>query len=242
VLVEPVFRTPGAESSAAIYFGSECNGAFAEYACVPARHAHAIDSTLTDTELASFPCSYSAAENMIERAGVRAGQSVVVTGSSGGVGSAAVQLVRRRGATVIAIAAAEKADEVRALGASRVLPRDADIGSILDRETVDAVIDSVGGPGFPTLLNILKRGGRYAVVGAIAGPIVELDLRTLYLKDLALLGCTVLEPQVFSNLVGYIERGEIRPLVSKTYPLREIAMAQREFLKKRHTGKIVLTI
>ena len=81
---------------------------------------------------------------------------------------------------------------------------------------------------------------RYAVAGAIAGPIVDLDLRTLYLKDLSLFGCTVLGNWVFAELVGHIATGRIRPLVSATYPLREIASAQADFLTKRHVGKIVL--
>jgi NADPH:quinone reductase-like Zn-dependent oxidoreductase len=70
-----------------------------------------------------------------------------------------------------------------------------------------------------SFLQVLRRGGRYAAAGAIAGPIVELDLRTLYLTDLRLLGCTIPEPGVFKDLVGYIERGEIRPLIARTYPL-----------------------
>jgi NADPH:quinone reductase-like Zn-dependent oxidoreductase len=105
---------------------------------------------------------------------------------------------------------------------------------------VDVVIDVAGGPPFPQLLDLLRRGGRYAVAGAIAGPIVELDLRTLYLKDLRLLGCTILEPEVFGNLVRYIERGEIKPVVASIHPLDAIVDAQKEFLTKRHTGKIVL--
>jgi NADPH:quinone reductase-like Zn-dependent oxidoreductase len=70
---------------------------------------------------------------------------------------------------------------------------------------------------------------------------VTLDLRTLYLKDLRLLGCTIAEPEIFGALVGYVERGEIRPVLAKTYRLRDIAEAQRDFLAKRHSGKIVLT-
>ena len=97
-----------------------------------------------------------------------------------------------------------------------------------------------GGPQWPRLLDLLKRGGRYAVSGAIAGPIVELDLRTLYLKDLRLLGCTILEPQVFGNLIGYIERGEIKPVLAKTFPLKDIVRAQQEFLGKGFVGKLVL--
>ena len=86
----------------------------------------------------------------------------------------------------------------------------------------------------------LRRGGRYATAGAIAGPLVELDVRTLYLKDLTLFGCTFQQDEVFENLVSYIERGEIRPLVAKTFPLSEIRQAQTEFLAKAFTGKLVL--
>jgi NADPH:quinone reductase-like Zn-dependent oxidoreductase len=100
----------------------------------------------------------------------------------------------------------------------------------------------VGGPSVPDLLDSLKRGGRYGVSGAIAGPRFELDLRTLYLKDLRMIGCTVLEPEVFPNLIAYVEAGEVRPAIAATYPLFEIAAAQAAFLDKRHVGKIVLTI
>ena len=234
VLVEPVFR--GASRFEAVYFGSEVDGGFAQYARVPAAHAHAIETALTDIELASFPCAYSAAENMLTRTALAAGELVLITGASGGVGSAAVQLAKRRGAEITALASPEKTEAVRALGAAQVLPRDASF----DPETFDVIIDVAGGAGFPALLGALKRGGRYGVAGAISGPIAELDLRTLYLKDLTLYGCTILEPHVFPNLVGYIERGEIRPVVAATYPLSEIVEAQRAFLTKQHVGKIVL--
>lgn len=224
------------------YFGSERNGAFAEFATVPAPNAHPITSPLSDVELASFPCSYSTAENLLARGGVRADETVLVTGGSGGVGSAAVQLARTRGATVIAIARPDKAAAVQRLGADRVLAREADLRAELGRDSVDVVVDVVGGPQFPSLLDVLRRFGRYVVAGAIAGPSVDLDLRTLYLKDLKLIGCTNLEPQVFADLVGYIERGAIRPVVSATYPLAEIAAAQTAFLSKAHVGKIVLTL
>jgi NADPH:quinone reductase-like Zn-dependent oxidoreductase len=241
VLVEPAFRAAGEPDHYHVaYFGSERDGAFAEFTCVPAAFAHRIKSPLTDVELASFPCAYSAAENMLTRSAVIAGETVLVTGASGGVGSAAVQLARRRRATVVAVAAAPKTSQVAALGAARVVPREADLVATLGPESVDAVVDVAGGPHFPQLLTLLKRGGRYATAGAIAGPIVELDLRTLYLKDLRLLGCTVLGAEVFTNLVRYIERGEIKPLVAKTYPLSEIVAAQQDFLSKRHVGKIVL--
>lgn len=238
VLVEPVFR--GTEPYDVSYFGSEVDGAFADYACVPAAHAFRIDSDLSDAELASFPCAYSAAENMLTRIGLAPGERVLITGASGGVGSAAVQLAKRRGADVTAMAGAGKADAVKALGANQVIARDADLSTLFGDGHFDAAVDVVGGAQFGAILNALKRGGRYGVAGAISGPIVDLDLRTLYLKDLRLMGCTVLEREVFPNLIGYIERGEIRPLVAATYPLSEIVAAQRDFLTKRHAGKIVL--
>ena len=238
VLVEPVFR--GAGQFDAIYFGSEVDGAFADYARVPSAHAHRIESSLSDVELASFPCAYSAAENMLTRIALAKGEHVLITGASGGVGSAAVQLAKRRGAKVTAMAGSDKTDAVRALGADHVIPRDADLAALFRPEHFDAAVDIVGGAGFASILNCLKRGGRYGVAGAISGPIVDLDLRTLYLKDLRLLGCTILEPEVFPNLIGYIKRGEIEPLVAATFPLAGIVAAQEAFLTKRHVGKIVL--
>ena len=240
ILVEPVFRNDDASLADAVYFGSERDGAFAEYTVVPSVFAHTITSDLSDAELASFPCAYSAAENMLTRAGVSVGETVLITGASGGVGSAAVQLAKRRGAHVIAVVGKDKTEAIYALGANRAVDRGADLPAALGGESVDVVIDVIGGPHFAGLLSVLKRGGRYAVAGAIAGPSVTLDLRTLYLKDLRLIGCTVLDPQVFSNLVSYIERGEIKALLAATYPLSEIVAAQAMFLEKKHVGKIVL--
>lgn len=241
VLVEPCLRIyPDATEGVCQFFGSECDGAFAQYTKVASEHAHRIDSDLGDVDLASFPCAYSTAENMLTRANVREGETVLVTGASGGVGSAAVQLAKRRGARIVAVASAAKAADVRGLGAESVIPRGSDPLPALGREAVDVVIDLVAGPDWPHLLEVLKSGGRYAVSGAIAGPLVQLDVRTLYLKDLSFFGCTVLEPEVFPNLIGIIERGEIRPVVAKTYELKNIVEAQQDFLTKKFTGKLVL--
>ena len=167
-------------------------------------------------------------------------ERVLVTGASGGVGSAAVQLAKRRGAHVVAIASATKAETLRAIGADEVVDRGADLVAAVGRDSIDAVIDLVAGPAWPAFLDVLRRGGRYATAGAIAGPLVELDVRTLYLKDLTFFGCTFQDEAVFENLVAYIERGEIRPLVAKTFALRDIRQAQEEFLAKAFVGKLVL--
>lgn len=164
---------------------------------------------------------------MLTRANLQAGETILVTGASGGVGSATVQLARARGATVIAITSPAKMDALTALGAERTLARDADL---------------VAGPNWPRLMDVLRPGGRYAVTGAIGGPLVELDMRTLYLKDLSFFGCTVLEPEVFGTLIGRIERSEIKPVVAEVFTLEQIVAAQAAFGEKGHTGKIVLKI
>lgn len=197
---------------------------------------------LSDVELASFPCSYSTAENLLTRAYVSAHDTVLVTGASGGVGSAVVQLARARGAKVFAVTTRSKADKVMRLGADKILLREDSIVKALGNNAIDVVIDLVAGKQWPELLDVLKPSGRYAVAGAIGGPLVELDVRTLYLKDLSLFGCTVLAKEVFSNLIKSIERNDIVPVVSKIFPLEKIADAQTVFETKKHIGKIVLNL
>ncbi|MEH6454959.1 MAG: alcohol dehydrogenase family protein [Cocleimonas sp.] len=219
--------------------GANMDGGFAQYAVAPDVESYCVNCDWSDAELASIPCAYSTAENLLHRSNVGA-ETVLITGASGGVGSAAVQLAKRRGAKVIAVSSATKFDDVLAIGADQVIDRNADFVTELGCNSVDVVVDLVAGDKWASLLEVLKRGGRYATAGAIAGPIVELDVRTLYLKDLTLIGCTFQEEVVFRNLITYIEGGEIKPLVSKTYPLSEIAQAQTDFLDKKFTGKLVL--
>ena len=236
VLVRPCMRRDGFESMETVWMGSDFDGAFAEYVTVPAAEAFPVDCDWTDAELGAIPCAYGTAENMLHRAGVHAGDHVLVTGASGGVGSATVQLAHRRGARVTAVTTPAKADAVRDLGADEVLLR----GTTPPPDTFDVAVDNVGGAGFGDVLAGLRRGGRYVSSGAIGGPIVELDMRTVYLRDLRIIGCTAWDEPVLPNLIGYIERGEIRPAVARTFPLRDIVAAQQEFLRKEHVGKFVL--
>jgi NADPH:quinone reductase-like Zn-dependent oxidoreductase len=243
VLIEPCIREAnGKRLGRPWYFGSECDGGFAEFTVVAARHAHTIDSRLSDAHLASFPCAYSTAENLLTRANVQPGERVLVTGASGGVGSAAVQLAKARGAVVLAVTRPSKSDDLREIGADETLSREADLTVTPGTDSVDVVIDLVAGDRWPQLLDVLRPHGRYAVAGAIAGPLVALDVRTLYLKDLSLFGCTVLDPGVFANLIKRIEDGEIKPVVARTFALEEIRDAQTLFLNKQYVGKIVLEV
>ena len=112
----------------------------------------------------------------------------------------------------------------------------------LGKNSVDVVIDLVAGKQWPELLDVLKPFGRYAVAGAIAGPLVKMDVRTLYLKDLSLFGCTVLGETVFSNLIRQIETGKVAPVVANTFSLSQVPLAQKQFETKTHIGKLVIDI
>ena len=227
------------------YFGSECDGGYAQYTKVSHQQVHPVDTTMSDTELATFACSYVTAENMLNRAAVTDEDTVLITGASGGVGSALIQLANRRGAKCVALCGAGKADAVKAVGPLAVIDRaSANLGSALHdaigKDSVDVVADVVGGVLWPQLINALTRGGRYTCAGAIGGPIVEFDLRTFYLRDLTFTGATVPPPGVFQDLIGYIQRDEIQPLLAATYPLEELHTAQQAFIDKRHVGNIVV--
>ena len=240
VLVRSCMRKYGFHSIENIWMGSDFDGAFAQYVKVPASEVFVINSTWSDAELGTIPCSYGTAENMIHRADVKPGDEILVTGASGGVGSAVVQLAKRRGAIVTAVVSEAKADQVRQMGADRIIFRGVDLVSNLGEEVFDVIVDNVAGESFGDLLKLLKRQGRYVSSGAIGGPLVSFDMRTFYLKDLTLIGCTGWDEEVFPNLISYIERDEIKPLVAQVFSLEKIAEVQKEFLKKSHVGNFVL--
>ncbi|WP_440909719.1 alcohol dehydrogenase family protein [Candidatus Pelagibacter sp.] len=221
--------------------GSEIDGGFAEYVAARSLETFKVNSNWSDVELASIPCAYSTAEGMLYRVELK-DEKVLITGASGGVGSAAVQLAKRRGAYVVAQCSKSKFDEIKKIGADEVVDRDENLVTKLGSNEFDVTVDLVAGNNWQQLLDILKPGGRYVTAGAIAGPIVNLDVRTLYLKDLTFYGCTYQLVEVFKNLIKYIESNEIKPLVAKTFPLEQIVDAQKEFLSKKFIGKIVLEI
>eukprot|EP00164_Ancoracysta_twista_P014143 GFYU01022908.1.p1 GENE.GFYU01022908.1~~GFYU01022908.1.p1 ORF type:complete len:363 (-),score=95.06 GFYU01022908.1:140-1228(-) len=231
---------PSWESYDNVWMASDFDGAFAQYVRIPATEVFPVECDWSDAELASIPCAYGTSENMLYRVNVGPKDVVLIPGASGGVGSATVQLAKRRGAKVIAQCGKDKMEVVKGLGADVVYSRDDDLMKELGAETVTVVVDNVGGTAFPTLLELLKRGGRYVSSGAIGGPVVELDLRTMYLKNISLIGTTAWEEPIFPNLISYIEKGELKPLVAKTFPLSDIVQAQKEFLLKKHVGKFVL--
>ena len=233
--------------SQARYLGSEIDGGFAQFTKVPARNVIPVTSTLSDTELATFACAYTTAETLLERADVSTEDVVVITGASGGVGTAAIQLAKARGATVIAIAGGTKGEQLLALGADAVVDRSVDglSAAVLDAAAVgyiDVVVDVVGASMFSSLVPMLAQGGRYTSCGAIAGPLVELDLRHLIYRDLKFTGVAVCPPGTMRRVVDMIEAETIRPVLHAVYPLEELAAAHEAFENKFHVGNIVVTV
>lgn len=231
----------------AIYFGSECDGGYAEYAKIRAQNAHPVRSSYSDAELASTPCVFVTGEGQMTRVRLAKGETIVVAGTSGGVGGAVIQLAKNRGAFVIAVTSAGKEARVKALGADAVVVRDKGdlseaIRAVAPGGRVHVASDVVGGALFPHLVKALSPGGRYVSSGAIAGPLGQLDLRHLIYRDLELYGSTVVAPGTFARVLSYIEAGAIKPHVAKTFPLEAIRRAQTEFLKKDFVGNFVLTI
>ncbi len=226
------------------YIGHGRDGGFAEYAAVPSEQAYLCHSTMSDAELATFCCAYLTGEHMLDRAGLKAGETVLITGASGGVGSGLIQLARARGAIPYAVCGRAKMDQVKAIGAEGVIAREDDLTAgmydMLGGTPLDCVADLVAGDIFAELINLLRPEGRYVTAGAIGGAMVQVDLRTIYLKHLAIHGSSQGTRAAFQRLHRYIEDGVIKPLLWKTYPLSQINQAQADFKSKGYVGKLVL--
>lgn len=224
--------------------GSEYDGGYAEYVVVDEDDVHRVDdSPLSDAQLAALPIAYGTAMGMVERAGVSASDVIVVTGASGGVGVALVQLAVARGADVIAVCSASKADGVREAGATHVVDRAGDVWSDVRRiapDGVTAVLDVVAGPDVRAGIPVLRPGGRWVVAGALGGHEIDIDVRRLYLHNLSLIGSTMHTRAHFRALMALARSGTVRPLIAQTFPLEQIHRAQEELASRRHVGKLVL--
>ena len=248
VLVDPWLldaETPQ-DLSKARYFGSEINGGYAEFTVLPVDNIYPVDSYYSDAELATFGCAYTTAENLINRTGLSAGETIVISGASGGVGTAAIQLAKIRGATVIAISSPGKEQALEAIGADHVVNRNEEnlpttIKKLAGGE-VDVAADVVGGDTFSVLIDCLRQGGRYSSSGCIAGPMVDFDLRKLIYRDLQLTGATVVPAGTFRRLLDYIESSQLKPVLAETWPLKDLAKAQESFMKKQYVGNIVVAV
>ncbi|MFR9795923.1 zinc-binding dehydrogenase [Streptomyces sp. MS06] len=248
VLVDPgLYRDGGDDTPPVGFLGSEIDGGFAEYVVVDADHVHDMTgSPLTDEQLACLPVAYGTATGMLERAGVRSGELLLVTGASGGVGLALVQMASARGAEVVAVTSPANADAVRESGAAHVLLRDAEDLAARVRALapygVDAVADVVGGPFLGMLLPEVRDDGRWVIAGAVGGRVVEFDLRRLYLHNITLIGSSMHTRAHFATLAGAARAGVLAPRIAARFPLTRLHDAQRAFAETRGAGKIVIGV
>ncbi|GAB3247974.1 alcohol dehydrogenase family protein [Arthrobacter pigmenti] len=248
VVVDPAFYGDDSRDAPPVgLLGSEADGGFAQFVAVRADQAHDMTaSPLSDGQLAALPVAYGTAMGMLERARIVEGETVVVTGASGGVGLALVQLATGRGANVIALTSAGKADVVRAAGARHTVDRGA--GDIAEQvrqyspDGIDAVADVAGGPFIAQLMPLIRDNGRWVIAGAVAGPVVDFDLRRLYLHNINLIGSSMHTREHFATLMDSARNGAIQPLIAAQYPLDGIREAQQQFRESQHVGKIVITI
>ncbi|MFH8925986.1 alcohol dehydrogenase catalytic domain-containing protein [Streptomyces pristinaespiralis] len=248
VLVDPAFYEDEREDAPPVgLLGSEADGGFAEYVAVDADRLHDMSaSPLSDEELAALPVAYGTAMGMLERAAVTRGETVLVTGASGGVGLALVQLAAARGAHVLALTSGSKAAALREAGALVALPRDLPPEELRRQVRavapggLDAVADVAAGPWLERLLPTLRDGARWVIAGAVAGPVVTFDLRRLYLHNLSLIGSSMHTRAHFAALADQARTGAVRPHIAARFPLHELRAAQEAFRDSARIGKIAV--
>jgi NADPH:quinone reductase-like Zn-dependent oxidoreductase len=227
--------------------GEHVAGGFAEFVVVPARNLYAVPAGYPLEQAAAAPLAFLTAwRGLMTRGRLAAGESVLITGASGGVASAAVQIARRAGARVYAVTTTAHVEQVRQLGAHVVYDRTAvDFSRVLWRDTekqgVDLVFDSVGAATWAQCVRTLGRRGRMVVYGATTGPRAELDLRQLFWKQLEIMGTTMSNRREFREVMDLVFGGELRPVVDVTWPLERVAAAHERLERGESFGKIVLT-
>jgi NADPH:quinone reductase-like Zn-dependent oxidoreductase len=227
--------------------GEHLQGGFAEYVTVPARNLFVIPDAFSFEIAAAAPLPFLTAwRALVGRAALQSGESVLITGASGGVSTAAIQIAKFLGARVHAVTSSRWVDRVRALGADVVYNRDdGDWSKALLSETskrgVDVIIDSVGAAAWPQNLRALARGGRLVVYGGTAGPKVEIDVRALFWKQTSIMGSTMSSHAEFNAAMRHVFDGTLRPVVDSVLPLERVREAHERLEAGDVFGKVVLT-
>ncbi|MBD5787404.1 zinc-binding dehydrogenase [Cellulosimicrobium terreum] len=245
VVVDPAtYDGDGPDANPVGLMGSERDGGYAQYVVAPAERVHDVSgSPLTDDQLAALPTAYGTALGMIERGRLEPGETVLVSGASGGVGLAAVQLARARGARVVALSSGSKIGAVREAGADVVVDRGQDVVDQVRAaapEGIDVALDVVAGGLVGDGLPLLREGGRWVVAGALGGHDVAFDVRRLYLHNAQVIGSSMHTPRHFDRLMDMARGAQIRPVIAATFPLDQAARAQESLARREHVGKIVL--
>jgi NADPH:quinone reductase-like Zn-dependent oxidoreductase len=231
------------------YLGSERDGGYAEFIAVPARVAYRTPADTALEQAAALPVNFLTAWHMmITRGKLQAGEIVMVTGASGGVGSACIQVARLIGARTLAVVGSrEKARRVLESGAgAAVVAGQDDLPEAVEHLTggdgADMVVEVVGAATWNSSLHALRPEGRLVVCGAVSGAIVETDLKLIYLHHLSVIGSTMGSPAEFEHVLGLLGTGTIRPIIDRIYPLSEAAEAQRRLENREQFGKVLLQV
>jgi len=227
--------------------GRKRNGGYAEYVAVPVRNCLPYPEPLAWEQAAAAPLVFLTAWHMlVGRAKVRAGEDVLVIGAGSGVGSAAVQVARLRGARVIATASgAAKLERARALGADETVDHASEdiaarVREITKRKGVEVVFEHVGGRVFEAGVAALAKNGRLVTCGATAGARVTLDVNLLFGRHLSLLGSWMGTRSEMVEVVAELAAGRLRPVVDSVMPLAEARAAHERIQSRAHFGKVVL--
>ncbi|MGY2463179.1 alcohol dehydrogenase catalytic domain-containing protein [Vreelandella sulfidaeris] len=239
------------------YYGHGADGGFAEYIAVPAdQFYHIPNPELHDAELASMGmCSYQTAYHMMTAAQVSAGERVLVSGASGGVGTALIQLCRIVGAIPYAVSQLDKADALTALGAEAVIDR-GDLPTFVERvlettdgKPIDAVMDLVGGEMTNLFIDTMivdmqgrKSYPRLSIAGASGGNLSEIMWTRIYLYQVQIFGVSHGTREEAEQLVAWIRSGELKPVLHAAFKLSDLHAAERYFVNRdsNYLGKIVL--
>jgi NADPH:quinone reductase-like Zn-dependent oxidoreductase len=228
--------------------GEHVRGGAAEYIAVPAANLETIPDNVNFPEAAApLLVGLTTWRMLIHRAGLRAGETVLVVGAGGGVNSIAIQIAKLAGATVYTVASnPEKARLAQELGADVVLDRSQvdwgkEIFKLTSKRGVDVVVDNVGRATLNTSMLAVARGGRIVVVGNTSGPRTEIDIRYLFSKQISLIGSTMGSREDFNTITSLLREGKIRPVIDSVMPLSEGREAYRRMEEGRQSGKIVLT-
>jgi len=234
-------------------------GGYAERVAVPRAMLMPVPGRLSLAEAAAIPEAwFTAYLNLFVEGSLKPGERLLVHAAASGVGTAAIQLAKRAGCSVIATARSEKKCEtLSALGADLVVDTSrqeflSKIEAKFGKDSVDLVLDSVGGPLFSPNIRALRRGGRIVLIASMAGPGAEIDLRAVLAKRLRIIGSTLrsrpLEEKValtqafVRDVLPAFEDGSLAPVIDCAYPLRNAAEAHRRMAANENVGKIVLLV
>ncbi len=228
-------------------FGVKNQGGYAEYAVAPIAQLYPKPKNLSFVEAAAFPLTFLTAWNMlVTKAKLQKGETVFIWGSSGGLGTAAIQIAKYIGAKIIAAAKSEDiAEELSRIGADETVIYTKQnvaqkVKEFTDKQGVDVVFESVGAKTWNTSLEILKNFGRIVIAGTTSGDIGTQDLSDIYVRQLSIFGARMGTKEDFEKVLGLVEKGKLRPIIDKVFPLKDAAEAQRRMVEGRHIGKIVL--